>query len=75
MFQGGHKPGKHGKPGKLSEFEKLLNSRGMLREILVFVEIPGKSRENVDMDQYLMSSQHSNKALIEDGGFIQNKCR
>ena len=23
--------------------------------------------------QYLMSSQHSNKALIEDGGFTQNK--
>ena len=27
------------------------------------------------IDQYLMSSQHSNKALIEDGGFTQDKCR
>ena len=24
------------------------------------------------IDQYLMSSQHSNKALVEDGGFTQN---
>ena len=27
-FQGGHKLGKHGKPGKLSEFEKLSKSQG-----------------------------------------------
>ena len=27
--QGGHKPGKHGKPGKLREFEKLLKSQGI----------------------------------------------
>ena len=32
-FQGGHKPGKHGKPGKLREFEKLSKSQGKLREI------------------------------------------
>ena len=31
--QGGHKPGKHGKPGKLREFEKLSKSQGKLREI------------------------------------------
>ena len=31
--QGGHKPGKHGKPGKLREFEKLSLSQGKLREI------------------------------------------
>ena len=33
QLQGGHKPGKHGKPGKLREFEKLSNSQGKLREI------------------------------------------
>ena len=27
------------------------------------------------IDQYLMLSQHSNKALVEDGGFAQNKYR
>ena len=31
--QGGHKPVKHGKPGKLSEFEKLSKSQGKLKEI------------------------------------------
>ena len=34
--QGGHKPGKHGKPGKLREFEKLSKSQGKLREIFYF---------------------------------------
>ena len=34
--RGGHKPGKHGKPGKLREFEKLLKSQGKLREIYYF---------------------------------------
>ena len=28
VFQGGHKPGKHGKPGKLREFEKLSKCQG-----------------------------------------------
>ena len=45
--QGGHKPGKHGKPGKLREFEKLSKSQGKLSETLIFVEKPGKLRENV----------------------------
>ena len=31
---GGHKPGKHGKPGKLREFEQLLKSQGKLRNLL-----------------------------------------
>ena len=31
--QSGHKPGKHGKPGKLREFEKLSKSLGKPREI------------------------------------------
>ena len=31
--QGSHKPGKHGKPGKLREFQKLSKSQGKLREI------------------------------------------
>ena len=47
LCQGGHKPGKHGKPGKLREFEKLSKSQGKLREILIFVAKPGKLRENV----------------------------
>ena len=34
--QSGHKPGKHGKPGRLREFEKLLKSQGKLREIFYF---------------------------------------
>ena len=33
MLQGGHKPDKHGKPGKLREFDKLSKSQGKLREI------------------------------------------
>ena len=33
LIQGGHKPGKRGKPGKLREFEKLSKSQGKLREI------------------------------------------
>ena len=33
LLQGGHKPGKHGKPGKLREFEKLSKSQGKLRKI------------------------------------------
>ena len=33
LDQGGHKPGKHGKPGKLREFEKLSKSQRKLREI------------------------------------------
>ena len=28
-----------------------------------------------NIDQYLMSPEHSNKALAEDGGFAQNKYR
>ena len=47
LLQGGHKPGKHGKPGKFREFGKLSKSQGKLREILIFVEKPGKQRENV----------------------------
>ena len=31
--QGGHKSGKHGKPGKLKEFEKWSKFQGKLREI------------------------------------------
>ena len=34
-FQGDHK---HGKPGKLGEFVKLLKSQGKLRGILIFEE-------------------------------------
>ena len=33
LNQGGHKPGKHGKPGKRREIEKLSKSQGKLREI------------------------------------------
>ena len=47
LFQGGHIPGKYGKPGKLREFEKLSKSQGKLREILIFVEKPGKLLEDV----------------------------
>ena len=43
--QGGHKPVKDGKHGKLREFEKLLESHGKLSEIWIFVEKPGKLRE------------------------------
>ena len=32
-FQGGHKPGKHGKPRKLREFEKLSKSQGKVKVI------------------------------------------
>ena len=37
------------KPGKLREFEKLSKSQGKLRQILIFVEKPGKLRENLNM--------------------------
>ena len=33
LVQSGHKPEKHGKPGKLREFEKLSKSQGKLRQI------------------------------------------
>ena len=36
IYQCGHKPEKHGKPGKLREFEKLLKYQGKLREIRTF---------------------------------------
>ena len=42
--QGGNKPGKHRKPGKLREFEKLSKSHGKLREILIFVEKTWKTQ-------------------------------
>ena len=43
--QGGHEPGKHGKSGKLREFEKLSESQGKLRDNSHFVEKPAKLRE------------------------------
>ena len=33
IYQGGHKPEKHGKPGKHREFEKMSKSQEKLREI------------------------------------------
>ena len=42
---GGHKPGKHAKPGKLKAFEKLSESQGKLREIWIFVEKTWKTQE------------------------------
>ena len=42
--QGGHKPGKHGKPGKLRESEKLSKFQGKLREILIFIEKTWKTQ-------------------------------
>ena len=44
-YQGGHKPEK---PRKHREFEKLSKFQGELREILIFVEKPGKLKENVE---------------------------
>ena len=44
MVQGGHKPGKHGKPRKLREFEQLSKSLGKLREILLFAEKTWKTQ-------------------------------
>ena len=35
-IQGGHNPGKHGKPGKLRKFEKLSKSQGKFMEIRIF---------------------------------------
>ena len=43
ILHGGHKPGKHGKPGKLREFEKLSKSQGNLNFCR---KKPGKLREN-----------------------------
>ena len=43
-MQGDHKPGNHGKPGKLREFEKLSKSKGKLREILIFAEKAWKTQ-------------------------------
>ena len=42
-MQSGHKPGKHGKPGKLREIEKLLKSQG---KSFIFAEKPGKLMKN-----------------------------
>ena len=44
VLQGGHKPGKHGKPGKLKEFEKLSKSQGRLGEFGIFVEKTWKTQ-------------------------------
>ena len=50
IFQGGRKPGKHGKPRKVREFGKLSKSQGNLREISGKFEFlwekPGKLKEN-----------------------------
>ena len=43
--RGGHKPGKHGKPGKLREFEKWSKSQGKLREFEKWSKSQGKLRE------------------------------
>ena len=42
--QGGHKPGKHGKPGKLKEFEKLSKSQGNLNFCRKNLENSGKMK-------------------------------
>ena len=47
LAQVGHKPGTHGKPGKLREFEKLLKYQGILREMKIVAEKPGKLMKNV----------------------------
>ena len=45
-IQGGHKPGKQGKPEKLRKFEKLSKSQGKLREIELLLKKPRKLRGN-----------------------------
>ena len=47
--QGGHKPGKHGKPGKLREFEKLSKSHGKRREFEFFVGKTWKTQEMINL--------------------------
>ena len=44
LVQGGHKPGKHGKPGKLKEFEKLSKSQGNLNFCRKNLENSGKMK-------------------------------
>ena len=44
MYQGGHKPGKHGKPGKLREFENLSKSQGNLDFCRKNLENSGKMK-------------------------------
>ena len=46
-FQGGNKSGKHRKPEKLREFEKLSKSEGKLREIFYFCGKTWKTQGNV----------------------------
>ena len=41
--QGGHKPGKHGKPGKLREFEKLSKSQESQGNLNLCRKKPGNS--------------------------------
>ena len=43
-LQGGHRPGKHGKPGKLREFEKLSKSQGNLNFCRKNLENSGKMK-------------------------------
>ena len=43
--QGGHRPGKHGKPGKLREFEKFLKSQGNLLSLQKNLENSGKMQD------------------------------
>ena len=56
--QGGHNPGKHGKPGKLIEFEKLSKSQGKLRKSLIFPEKPGKLTENEKICDMIAKKTH-----------------
>ena len=44
ILHGGHKPGKHGKPGKLNGFEKLSKSAGKTQGNLNFY---GKNLKNL----------------------------
>ena len=67
--QGGHKPGKHGKPGKLREFEKSSKSQEKLREILTFVEKTWKTQGKRRICDIIANKMHSsNFSLLSCSG-------
>ena len=57
-LQGGHKPGKHGKPGIIREFEKLFKSQGKLREMFYFCRKTWKTQGECKI-RYIIVKENS----------------
>ena len=78
--QGGHKPGKHGKPGKLREFEKLSKSQGKLRKIWTFVEKTWKTQGKWKICDMIANKNAFHRIFLSwklrenSGNLVSQKC-